>query len=229
MLVQSIAAVMLVALTAAPAAAQADVYQTRKARRHFVSFSYDWQYIQPYSFDKHPLEELLGQPVSEVHLQDYQYATKDGQTHVFVNEFSHQGQGIGLTVYPFGSSSGATLAVRGSIEQLPTIRLAFDGPAPQPGYLLTGGRAYDLGFGLDMTDRSPGWGLGSHAFALGGFGRAMTDQGSGRRYFAEGGGGLLVGPFGVDVSFKFAVNRLDVPIPHSIYDIPISVRGTLTF
>ena len=220
---------MLVALTASPAAAQADVYKARKARRHFVSISYDWQYIQPYGFGSHPLEELLGQPVSEVHLQDYQYSTKDGKTHVFVNEFSHQGQAVGLTLYPLGSSAGATLAVRGSIETLPTIRLAFDGPAPSATYALTGGRAYDLGFGIDMSDRSPGWGLGSHAFVLGGFGHAVADQGSGKRYFAEGGGGLLVGPFGVDVSFKFAVNRFDVPVPHSIYNIPIAVRGTLTF
>jgi hypothetical protein len=229
MLVQSIVALALVASTASPAAPQPDVYKARKARRHFISVSYEWQYIQPYSFDKHPLEDLLAQPVSEVHLQDYQYSTKDGLTHVFVNEFSHQGQGVGVTLYPFGSSDGPTLAVRGSIEKLPTIRLAFEGPAPAPSYLLTGGRAYDLGAGIDMSDRSPGWGLGAHAFVLGGFGHATTDQGNGRRYFAEGGGGLLVGPFGVDLAFKFAVNRFDMPVPHTIYDIPVSVRGTLTF
>ena len=229
MLVQSIVALALVAATPAPAAAQADLYRAKTARRHFVSFTYDWQYIQPYGFDTHPLAQLLGQSVSEVHLQPYQYQTHDEQTRVFVNEFSHQGQGVGVTLYPLGSSDGATLAIRGSIEKLPTIRLAFDGTAPAPTYLLTGGRAYDLGFGIDMSDRSPGWGLGSHAFVLGGFGKATSDQGNGHRYFAEGGGGLLVGPFGVDLSFKFAVNRFDVPVPHSIYDIPISVRGTLTF
>jgi hypothetical protein len=226
MLVQSIVALALAVSTAVPAAAQADMYRAKKARRHFVSVTYDWQYIQPYGFDAHPLAQLLGQPVTEVHLQPYQY---DGQTRVFVNEFSHQGQAVGVTLYPLGSSDGATLAIRGSIEKLPTIQLAFDGPAPAPAYLLTGGRAYDLGFGIDMSDRSPGWGLGSHAFVLGGFGKATSDQGNGRRYFAEGGGGLLVGPFGVDLSFKFAVNRFDEPVPHSIYDIPISVRGTLTF
>lgn len=228
MLVQSIAAVVLATLTAAPAA-QSHPYQAQKARRHFVSVSYDWQYLQAYSFNKHPLEDLLGKPVNEVHLQDYQYETRDQLTRATVNEFSHQGQAIGVTVYPFGSSEGATLAIRGSIEQLPTIRVSFDGPAPAPTYALTGGRALDLAFGIDMSDRSAGWGLGSHAFVLGGFGKATSDQGSGRRYFAEGGGGLLVGPFGVDLSFKFAANRFNDPVPHTIYDIPISVRGTLTF
>ena len=228
MLVQSIAALALVALAAAPAAAQSDVYKVRKARRHFISVSYDWQYIQPYSFDK-TLGDLLGQPVSEVHLQTFQYQTRDGQTRASVDEFSHHGQGVGVTLYPLGSSEGATLAIRGSIEDLPTVRVAFDGPAPAPGYTLTNGRAYDLGFGIDMSDRSPGWGLGSHAFVLGGFGKTTSDEGGGRRYFAEGGGGLLVGPLGVDLSFKFAVNHLDDPIAHTFYDIPICVRGTLTF
>jgi hypothetical protein len=219
--------VLLVAVAASPVSAQS--YKPRKARRHFVSLSYDWQNIQSYGFGAHPLSDLLGQPVSEVHLEQFHYQTRDGQTRVTVRDFSHRGQGIGLTVYPFGSSSGATLAVRGSIEQLPTIDVAFDGPVPSPAYALTGGRAYDLGFGIDMSDRSPGWGLGSHAFVLGGFGRARTDQADGRRYFAEGGGGLYIGPVGVDVAFKFALNRFDVPVAHQIREIPVSVRGTLSF
>jgi hypothetical protein len=228
MLVQSMAALALLALTAVPASAQSSAYQVRKARRHFVSFSYDWQYIQPYGFGN-TLGDLLGQPVSEVHLQTFQYQTHDGQIHATVNEFSHSGQGVGVTLYPLGSSAGATLAIRGSIEKLPTVLVAFDGPAPAASYSLTNGRAYDLGFGIDMSDRSPGWGLGSHAFALGGFGKTESDQGGGRRYFFEGGGGLLVGPLGVDLAFKFAVNHLDNPVPHTLYDIPICVRGTLTF
>lgn len=228
MLVQSVAALALVAATALPASAQSGVYQPRKARRHFVSFSYDWQYIHGYGFDK-SLGDLLGQPVSEVHLEAFQYQTRDEKTRATVNEFSHDGQGIGVTLFPFGSSAGATLAIRGSIESLPAIRVTFDGPAPASSYALTNGRAYDLGFGVDMSDRSPGWGLGSHAFVLGGFGKTSSDQGNGHRYFAEGGGGLLVGPLGVDLAFKFAVNRFDLPVPHTIYNVPISVRGTLTF
>jgi hypothetical protein len=80
-----------------------------------------------------------------------------------------------------------------------------------------------------MSDRSPGWGLGSHAFVLGGIGRAHTDQTDGRRYFAEGGGGLSVGPVGVDFSVEIATNRWAVPVPHRFLTIPVSVRGTLTF
>jgi hypothetical protein len=37
------------------------------------------------------------------------------------------------------------------------------------------------------------------------------------------------GPFGVDISLKFSVNRFPTPVTHTIYMIPISVRGTLTF
>jgi hypothetical protein len=80
-----------------------------------------------------------------------------------------------------------------------------------------------------MSDRSAGWGLGAHAFALGGVGNTKTDQMNGTRYFAEGGGGVTSGPFGVDISLKFSVNRFATPVPHTIYMIPISVRGTLTF
>ena len=205
---------------AMPAAAQSA--HAHKARPHFVSFSYDWLYVQPYGFEHHPLADLLGQPVTEVHLQPYQYETRDGLTRVTVKEFAHRAQGLGLTIYPFGSSEGATLAVRGSIEQLPAIRVAFDGPAPAGTYELRNGRALDAAVGVDVSDRSPGWGLGSHAFVLGGVGRAETDQFNGRRYFAEGGGGLAAGPLGVDIAFKFAVNRFNTPLPHQ-------VRGTLTF
>ncbi len=222
-----VAAAAIVA-PAAPAAAQ-DSYHARHARRHFVSFSYDWLYVQPYSFNTHPLGDLLGQPVSEVHLQSYQYQTRDGLTRVTVNDFEHRAHGFGATLYPFGSSEGPTLAIRGSVEQMPTIRAAFDGSAPVSVYELTNGRAEDIAVGVDVADRSPGWGLGSHAFVLGGLGRAHTDQMNGTRYFAEGGGGLGAGPIGVDIAFKFVVNRFDAPVAHRIFNLPISVRGTLTF
>jgi hypothetical protein len=229
MRVQTLVLVCVLAAVASSAAAQSPVYHARKARKHFVSVSYDWLYIQPYGFAKHPLSDLLGQPVSEVHLQTFQYQTRDQLTQVHVNEFSHNGQGLGLTLYPFGASDGPTLLIRGSVEQLPTIRLAFDGPAPAPTYELTSGRGLDVGIGIDVSDRAPGWGLGSHAFVLGGVGRALTDQMNGSRYFGEGGGGVSVGPFGVDISVKFAVNRFATPVTHRLYDLPIAVRGTLTF
>jgi hypothetical protein len=226
-LVQCFSVACLAAALSAPA--QSSTYHPAKARRHFVSISYDWQYTHPLGFGTHPVADLLGRPVREVHLETFNYQTDDGATKVHVLNFGNRGNGIGVTLYPFGSSQGTTLAIRGSIEQLPSIHLAFDGPAPSPSYLLTGGRAYDVGVGVDMSDRSPGWGLGSHAFVLGGIGRAHTDQTDGSRYFAEGGGGLSVGPVGVDFSVKIATNRWTVPVPHRFLTIPVSVRGTLTF
>lgn len=227
MLFQTASIACLAAALSAPA--QSSSYDPPKARRHFVSVSYDWQYIQPLGFGSHPIGDLLGAPVREVHLQTFNYQTEDGLTKVSVLNFANRGEGVGVTLYPFGSSRGPTLAIRGSIEQLPSIHLTFDGPAPISSYLLTGGRAYDIGVGVDMSDRAPGWGLGSHAFVLGGIGRARADQADGRRYFAEGGGGLSVGPIGVDLSVKVATNRWTVPVPHRFLTIPVSVRGTLTF
>jgi hypothetical protein len=229
MLFQTLSAAWLVAAMTTPAPVQRTSYSPVKARKHFVSVSYDWQYTHPLSFAKHPLEDLLGQRVNEVHLETFQYRTADGQTLVNVLEFRHPGNGVGVTVYPFGASDGPTLALRGSIEQLPDVRLAFTGPAPAPVHALTNGRAIDAGIGVDMSDRAPGWGLGSHAFVFGGVGRVHTDQTDGSRYFVEGGGGLTSGPIGVDLSVKFAVNRFTAPVPHRFYTIPVSVRGTLSF
>jgi hypothetical protein len=229
MLLQTASALWLVAALAAPDAPQPQPYQVPKARRHFVSVSYERQYVQPIGFEKHPLEDLLGQEVNEVHLESFHYRTEDNQTLVTVLEYGKRATAIGATVYPFGSSVGATLAIRGSIESLPDIRVSFTGPAPAPTYVLTNGRALDVGVGIDMSDRAPGWGVGAHAFVLGGIGRAHTDQLDGRRYFVEGGGGLTSGPLGVDVSFKYSINRFTMPLEHSIRMIPISVRGTLSF
>ena len=146
-----------------------------------------------------------------------------------VREFGRRAAAVGATVYPFGSSEGATLALKGSVESIPSIRLAFTGPAPSPTYELTGGRAFDIGAGIDMSDRSAGWGLGTHAFVVGGVGRAVTDQLTGKRYFGEGGGGVMIGPFGLDVSFKYVVNQFTTPVKHSIRMIPVAIRGSVTF
>lgn len=229
MLLQTLSALWLVTAAAPPDAAQGPAYREPKARRHFISVSYETQYVQPYGFAKHPLAELLGQPVDEVHLESFQYRSRDQRTLVNVLEYGKRATAIGATVYPFGSSVGATLAVRGSIETVPDIHVAFDGPAPAPAYVLTNGRATDVGAGIDMSDRAPGWGVGAHAFVLGGIGRAHTDQLDGRRYFVEGGGGVTSGPVGVDIAFKYSINRFTLPVPHNVHMIPISVRGTLTF
>jgi hypothetical protein len=219
----------LVAALATPDVAQVPAYRAAKARRHFISVSFERQFVQPYGFAKHPLAELLGQPVDEVPLETFQYRTRDQLTTVNVLEYGKRATAIGATVYPFGSSVGATLAIRGSIDSVPPIRVAFNGPAPSPTYELTNGRAIDLGVGIDMSDRAPGWGLGAHAFVIGGIGKLHTDQLDGRRYFIEGGGGVMSGPFGVDVAFKYTINRFTTPVTHSVHMIPISVRGTVTF
>lgn len=229
MLIQTASAVCLVAALAAPHAAQPRPYAAPKARRHFISLTYETQFVQPYGFGKHPLVELLGQPVDEVHLETFQYRTRDEGTLVNVLEYGKRAAAVGATVYPFGSSVGATLAIRGSIESVPTIRVGFTGPAPSPAYELTNGRAMDVGAGVDMSDRAPGFGLGAHAFVLGGVGRAHFDQIDGRRYFIEGGGGVTSGPIGVDLSFKYTINRFTTPVTHSVHMIPISVRGSVTF
>ena len=229
MVFQTASVIWLIGTLSAPAPAHAQVYQAHKARRHFISVSYDWQYTHPMGFRSHPLEDLLGRPLNDAHLQSFDYRSADGQTFVSVLDFANRGRGVGVTLFPFGSSEGPTLALRGSIEQLPTLHVAIDGVAPFSSYVLTNGRAYDFAVGVDVGDRAPGWSLGSHAFVLGGIGRARTDQRDGTRYFAEGGGGLAVGPVGVDISVKFAMNRFDVPVPHRFLTIPVSVRGTLTF
>jgi hypothetical protein len=210
-------------------AATAQTYTADKPRRHFVSVSYDWHYTQPLHFAEHPLEDLLGRDVSSTPRELHDYVTRDAATLVDVIEFGRRQQGASLSLYPLGLSSGATLMLRGSVEQLPRIQIAFDGPAPVARYELTDGRAIDGAIGIAMADRSPGWGLGSHAFVAAGVGRITSGLGDGRRLFAEGGGGLGVGPFGVELGVKFAWNSLADPVDHRFLTIPVTLRGTLTF
>jgi hypothetical protein len=210
---------------ASPARAQ----DAASPRRHFVTVSYDWHYTQALHFAEHPVEDLLGTEVASSQSGLYEYHTRDDATGIDVVEFSHRQQGLSLTVYPLGMNTGSTLAVRGSIEPLPTIRLAFVGSAPFPAYVLTDARALDISAGVIVADRSAGWGLGSHAFVLAGIGRISSDLGKGGRYFAEGGGGLTVGAFGADLSIKFAWNSLDEPVEHNFLTVPITLRGTLSF
>lgn len=213
----------------APALGHAQTYSPPKPRRQFVTVSYDWLYTYPLHFADHPLGDLLGTEVASTQFESYEYRTRDGATLIDVLEFKRRSNGAGVTVYPLGLSAGATLGVRGSFEDLPVIRVVFDGPAPFGSYTLTGARAYDIGAGIFVADRSAGWGLGSHAFVMGGIGRIRSDLGDGSRYFAEGGGGLSSGPFGVQLSVKFAWNRLEEPVEHQFMTVPVTVRGTLSF
>lgn len=210
-------------------AAAAQTYTPPQPRRQFVSVSYDWLYTQPLHFAEHPLEDLLGTEVASAQGQEYDYETRDGSTRVEVLEFRRRSRGAGVTIYPLGLRKGATLAIRGSFEDLPTIRVAFDGRGVLDSYVLSNARAYDAGVGVFVADRSAGWGLGSHAFVAGGLGRIRSDLGDGRRYFAEGGGGLNSGPFGIQLAVKFAWNRLSDPTEHRFFTVPVTLRAMVSF
>jgi hypothetical protein len=212
---------------ATPAAAQ--VYTPEKPTRHFITVSYDWIYTQPLHFAEHPLEDLVGADVASAQLTEHDYETRDGSILIDVLEFRRRSRGASVTIYPFGSSVGATLALRGTFEQLPVIRIAFQGTGAPADYALTGARAFDIGAGIHVADRSSGWGLGSHAFVGAGIGRIRSDLGDGDRFFAEAGGGLSSGPVGVELGVKFAWNNLTEPVDHRFLTIPITLRGTLTF
>jgi hypothetical protein len=225
---RSIAALagLLVIVSCSMAAAQP---LPKKPRRQFVSVSVDTFSTQPLHFATWPVEDLVGREVTEAQGEPYDYRSRDGATTVDVLEFKKPGHGYGVTVYPFGLSSGATLGLRLSREDLPVIRMAFAGPAKVSSYALTDAYAVDIGAALVMADRSPGWGLGSHAFIGGGAGRVRSSLSDGKRYFAEGGGGLTVGPFGVELAVKFALNRLDAPVEHQFITVPIGLRMSVSF
>ena len=221
--------VSVLALLAGAGPASAQTYSAQKPRRHFITVSYDWLHTQPLHFAEHPVEDLVGAEVSEAQFEVYDYRTRDGAILIDVLEFKRRGNGASVTLYPFGLSVGATLGLRGSFEDLPDIRIAFAGTGAPPPYALIGARAYDVSVALFMADRSPGWGLGSHAFVGGGIGRIKSDSRNGDRVFAEGGGGLSSGPIGVELSIKFAWNHLTDPVDHHFITVPITVRGTVTF
>lgn len=220
-------ALVAAAIYAAPAAAQD--YSAPEPRRQFVTISVDWLNTEPLHFASQPLEALVGREVASAQFEAYEYRTRDEQILIDVREFRKRNRAVSVAVYPLGLGSGTTIGIRGSIEQLPTIRIGFSGPGAPADYALTGARAYDVGAGLYVADRSAGWGLGSQAFVVGGVGRIRADGREGSRVFAEGGGGLSVGPFGVQLAVKFAWNRLTEPVAHRFLTVPITLRGTLSF
>jgi hypothetical protein len=221
-------AALALASFSTPVAAQD--YSSPRPRRQFVTVSLDWMNTEPLHFASHPLEDLVGREVAAAQLEEYEYRTRDEQIVIDVQEFRKRNRGISVAVYPLGLGSGTTLGLRGSVEDMPTIRIDFDGAEAPADYALTGARAYDVGAGLYVADRSAGWGLGSQAFVIGGVGRIKADGGlEGSRVFAEGGGGLSVGPLGVQLAVKFAWNRLSEPVEHRLLTVPITLRGTLSF
>lgn len=222
---------VILSMSLAPPALAQRVKLDPEPRRQFVTITLDFQYQQPLKFKKYPLEQLAGAPLGKVQdpADPVDYRSRDGALSVDVLEYSRRTKGLGITVYPFGARNGAALAIRLNRETLPIIRFDIIGPGRVERYALTDGLATDLGIGVMVNDRSSGWGLGAHSFITGGYGRLTGERGDGRRYFAEGGGGVNVGPVGVDVAIKFAYNRLDDPRPHTFFTVPISIRGTLSF
>jgi len=219
--------VCLLAVCAASASAQ--IYSPKKPRRQFITIGTEWLWTQPLHFVEHPLQDLVGREVAVSQFDVHDYHTRDEQILIDVVDFTRKGRGAIVTVYPLGLSTGPALALRASVEDLPSIRLAFTGDGAPPEYALTGARAYDFGAALFVADHAPGWGLGSHAFVGGGIGRIRSDLGEGSRVFAEGGGGLTSGFLGVDLSVKFGWNRLTSPVEHRFFTVPLTLRGTLTF
>jgi hypothetical protein len=203
--------------------------QPKKPRRQFITVSLDNFGTQPLHFGKWPVQDLVGREVADAQGDAHDYHSRDGLTTVDVLEFKKRGRGFGVTVYPFGMSVGPTLGVRWSREDLPVIRMAIAGPANVPGYALTDAYAVDLGASLVVADRSAGWGLGSHAFVGGGAGRIRSTLADGNRLFAEGGGGLSVGPFAIELAVKFALNRFDTPVEHKFLTVPIALRSSVSF
>ena len=218
---------LLLVTSSAPAAAQ--TYAEQKPRRQFVTISVDWLNTEPLHFSSHPLEDLVGREVASAQGDAHDYHTRDEQILIDVVEFRKRNRAMSVALYPFGLSSGATLGIRGSIEQLPTIRVAFTGPDAPGDYAFVDARAYDIGAGIYLADRSAGWGLGSQAFVVGGVGTIKADGREGSRLFAEGGGGLSVGPFGVQLAVKFAWNKLTEPVEHRFLTVPVTLRGTVSF
>jgi hypothetical protein len=209
--------------------AAAQTYSAPTPRRHFITVSVDRLYTQPLHFAKYPLQDLVGREVAAAQFEEFDYRTRDGAITIDVLEFSRRGTGASVTLFPFGSRTGPTLALRASFEDLPNIRIAFAGAGAPPAYALLDGHALDLAVALYVVDRSAGWGLGSHAFVGGGIGRVRDADRTGSRYFAEGGGGLSSGPIGIELAVKFAWNQLNEPVRHRFLTVPVTLRGTLSF
>ena len=110
-----------------------------------MTIGLDWLYTQPLHFADHPLGDLTGKEVATAQFQQYEYETRDGATKIDVIEFSRRQQGVSLSLYPLGMSTGPALTLRGSIEQMPQIQIAFDGPAPVSRYEFSDGRAFNAG------------------------------------------------------------------------------------
>src|SRR5687768_9668792 len=202
-----------------------------KSRTQWFAVSTDWLNMMPLHLKESPFEQLTGRELGTSQRKDWDYESRGdgGLTQVDVLEYQRRSRGFGLAVYPFGSSAGPSLMLKGAMENLPAFRARFDGPSNVSSYELIDAKAWDIGAGVIVADRSPGWGLGSHAYVIGGVGRLDSKHGKGSRVFGEGGGGLSIGPVGVEIAMKFAYNKLANPIDHGFYSVPVTFRATFGF
>lgn len=202
-----------------------------KSRKQYFAVSTDWLNMMPLHLKEAPFEQLTGRELGTSQRKDWDYESRGdgGLTQVDVLQYQRRSRGFGLAVYPFGSSSGPSLMLKGAMENLPAFSARFDGPSHVSAYELVDAKAWDVGAGIIVADRSPGWGLGSHAYVIGGIGRLDSAHGTGSRVFGEGGGGLSVGPVGVEIAMKFALNKLANPIEHTFYTVPVTLRATIGF
>jgi hypothetical protein len=91
-------------------------YAAQQPQRHFITVSADWLYTLPLHFEKHPLEALVGSEVAIASASLRLLHARRQITVIDVLEFKRRGRGGGVTIFPFGSSTGSTLALRGSLR-----------------------------------------------------------------------------------------------------------------
>ena len=226
-----LAGTALLFVSAADVSAQTYRQFKPKARKQWFAVSATWLNSMPLHLKDAPLEQLVGRELGTSQRKDWDYESRadGGLTTVDVLEDRRRARGLGLAVYPFGSATGPALMLKGSYETLSVFRAEIDGPSNVNSYNMTEGSAWDAGVGVIVADRAPGWGLGSHAYVVGGVGRIDTNLGNGTRVFGEGGGGLSIGPIGVELGVKFAYNKLKEPVEHGFYTVPITLRATVGF
>ena len=227
MLIQTVSAMWLVASLAAPAAAAGD-RPTRRRRRGATSSASRSRSSSSSrtAFDDHPLADLLGaagrrSPPAVVPVPDARSADARQRARVRQARDRHRRDRLSVRLERRGRRS----PIRGSIESVPTIRARVHRAGAGADLRADQRPRHRLGVGLDMSDRSPGWGLGATRSSSAVSAGSQTDQMDGTRYFGEGGGGIMSGPFGVDLSVKFTVNRfIDAGRPQHLHDPDLRAR-----
>jgi len=71
---------VVLTLCAAVTPLSAQAYEPPKARKHFVSVSFDSLHTETLHFAEHPLSDLLGRDVASTQGQEYEYRTRDEAT-----------------------------------------------------------------------------------------------------------------------------------------------------